>query len=81
MRKYRLCLLVILIAFCIQGCSKQQDVEDHRFVLAMGFERLNEKKVIASTLFLCGFRQSTERFWDQNTIKIGDSFSNVSKRC
>ena len=46
MRKYRLCLLVILIAFCIQGCSKQQDVEDHSFVLAMGFERLNEKKVL-----------------------------------
>ena len=45
MRKYRLCLLVILIAFCIQGCSKQQDVEDHSFVLAMGFERINEKKL------------------------------------
>lgn len=37
---------MLLIAFCIQGCSKQQDVEDHRFVLAMGFERLNEKKVL-----------------------------------
>ena len=46
MRKYRLCLLVILIAFCIQGCSKQQDVEDHSFVLAMGFERINEKKLL-----------------------------------
>ena len=46
MRKYRLCLLVILIAFCIQGCSKQQDVEEHSFVWAMGFERLNEKKVL-----------------------------------
>ena len=44
--KYRGYLLVLLIAFCIQGCSKQQDVEDHRFVLAMGFERLNEKKVL-----------------------------------
>ena len=37
---------MLLIAFCIQGCSKQQDVEDHSFVLAMGFERLNEKKVL-----------------------------------
>ena len=37
MKKYRGYLLVLLIAFCIQGCSKQQDVEDHRFVLAMGF--------------------------------------------
>ena len=46
MKKYRGYLLVLLIAFCIQGCSKQQDVEDHRFVLAMGFERLNEKKVL-----------------------------------
>ena len=46
MRKYRLCILVILIAFCIQGCSKQQDVEDHSFVLAMGFERINEKKLL-----------------------------------
>ena len=46
MRKYRLCHLVILIAFCIQGCSKQQDVEDHSFVLAMGFERINEKKLL-----------------------------------
>ena len=45
MKKYRGYLLVLLIAFCIQGCSKQQDVEDHSFVLAMGFERLNEKKV------------------------------------
>ena len=44
--KYRGYLLMLLIAFCIQGCSKQQDVEDHRFVLAMGFERLNEKKVL-----------------------------------
>lgn len=44
MKKYRGYLLVLLIAFCIQGCSKQQDVEDHSFVLAMGFERLNEKK-------------------------------------
>ena len=44
--KYRGYLLVLLIAFCIQGCSKQQDVEDHSFVLAMGFERLNEKKVL-----------------------------------
>ena len=46
MKKYRGYLLVLLIAFCIQGCSKQQDVEDHSFVLAMGFERLNEKKVL-----------------------------------
>ena len=45
MRKYRLCLLVILIAFCIQGCSKQQDVEDHSFVLAMGFERIVKKAI------------------------------------
>ena len=46
MKKYRWYLLVLLIAFCMQGCSKQQDVEDHSFVLAMGFERLNEKKVL-----------------------------------
>ena len=45
MRKYRLCLLVILIAFSIQGCSKQQDVEDHSFVLAMGFERIVKKAI------------------------------------
>ena len=42
MKKYRWYLLVLLIAFCMQGCSKQQDVEDHSFVLAMGFERLND---------------------------------------
>ncbi len=42
----RVCLLVLLIAFCIQGCSKQQDVEDRSFVLAMGFERINEKKLL-----------------------------------
>lgn len=46
MKKYRWYLLVLLIAFCMQGCSKQQDVEDHSFVLAMGFEQLNEKKVL-----------------------------------
>lgn len=38
--------MLILTALCIQGCSKQQDVEDHSFVLAMGFERINDQKVL-----------------------------------
>lgn len=46
MKKYRLCFLAVMLAFCMQGCSKQQDVEDHSFVLAMGFERINQKKVL-----------------------------------
>ena len=58
MKKYRGYLLVLLIAFCIQGCSKQQDVEDHRFVLAMGFERSMKESI--GSLFVCGFRQGTE---------------------
>lgn len=68
--KYRGYLLMLLIAFCIQGCSKQQDVEDHRFVLAMGFERLNERKY----WFVIRMRISTRHrvILEQNTIKVGD---------
>ena len=35
---------MLLIAFCIQGCSKQQDVEDHSFVLAMGLNGSMKRK-------------------------------------
>lgn len=46
MRKYKMCLILFLAAFCMQGCSKRQDVEDQSFVLAIGFERINDKKVL-----------------------------------
>lgn len=32
--------------FAYKDAKKQQDVEDHSFVLAMGFERINEKKLL-----------------------------------
>lgn len=35
-----------MLTFCIQGCGKRQDVEDHSFVLAMGFERISKEKVL-----------------------------------
>ena len=80
MKKYRGYLLVLLIAFCIQGCSKQQDVEDHRFVLAMGFERLNEKKVLVRYSY-ADFDKAQSDSGNKNTIKVGDIFGNVLKRC
>ena len=43
MKRFKMIFAVIILAFCIQGCGKQQDVEDHSFVLAMGFERINKK--------------------------------------
>ena len=46
MKKYKFILLIVSIGFCIQGCSRQQDVEDHSFVLAMGFERINQEKML-----------------------------------
>ena len=53
MKKYRGYLLVLLIAFCIQGCSKQQDVEDHRFVLAMGFSFRVDKLARLALIRFC----------------------------
>lgn len=48
MKRYRICqiLCIVLFCVCIQGCSRRQDVEDQSFVLAMGFERINEKKIL-----------------------------------
>lgn len=46
MKKYKICFVMIMLIFCIQGCEKKQDVEDQSFVLAMGFERVNSKKVL-----------------------------------
>ncbi len=46
MKKYKFILLIVSMGFCIQGCSRQQDVEDHSFVLAMGFERINQEKML-----------------------------------
>lgn len=46
MKRFKMIFAVIILAFCIQGCGKQQDVEDHSFVLAMGFERINKDKVL-----------------------------------
>ena len=80
MKKYRWYLLVLLIAFCMQGCSKQQDVEDHSFVLAMGFERLNEKKVLVRYSY-ADFDKAQSDSGTKSTIKVGDIFGNVLKRC
>lgn len=46
MKRFKMIFAGIILAFCIQGCSKQQDVEDHSFVLVMGFERINKEKVL-----------------------------------
>lgn len=45
-KKYKSCLLILAIVFCMQGCGKRQDVEDQSFVLAMGFERISQEKVL-----------------------------------
>lgn len=46
MKKYKIVLILLMAALCMQGCQKRQDVEDQSFVLAMGFERINQKKML-----------------------------------
>lgn len=39
-------ILVITMMWSGTGCKKQRDIEDSCFILAMGFEKINEKKYL-----------------------------------
>lgn len=46
MKMYKIYLLIFLFAIISGGCTKQQDVEDQSFVMAMGIERINKNKLL-----------------------------------
>ena len=39
-------ILVIIMMWSGTGCKKQRDIEDSCFILAMGFEKINDKKYL-----------------------------------
>lgn len=46
LRKITAGILVMILAIGASGCKKQPDIEDSCFILAMGFEKINQKKYL-----------------------------------
>ena len=44
--KWLVCLLLCLLTAVMGGCGDRKDIEDSSYILAMGFEKINDKYLV-----------------------------------
>ena len=80
--KWLVCLLLCLLTAVMGGCGDRKDIEDSSYILAMGFEKINDKYLVRYSYgdFDGEKSNSGTKVPSRSITFLADSFADANKK-